>query len=98
MEMTMRTNLKVPFAEKDEARSLGARWDVARKTWYVENVDNIAQFMRWMPAHLKSAPAASAGIVATGKRFFRTGCNCLPWSPCPSCVAKVAAAGWGAPA
>lgn len=25
----MRTNLKVPFAEKDEAKKLGARWDAA---------------------------------------------------------------------
>ena len=45
----MRTNLKVPYEEKDDAKSFGARWDAARKTWYVENVENIAQFMRWMP-------------------------------------------------
>jgi len=48
----MRTNLNVPFHEKDQAKKLGARWDSAQKTWYVENVENIAKFMRWMPPHL----------------------------------------------
>jgi hypothetical protein len=27
--------LKVPFAEKDEAKALGARWNGERKSWYV---------------------------------------------------------------
>lgn len=53
----MRTNLKVPYAEKDAAKNLGARWDAARKVWYVENVENIAHFMKWMPEHLKRPSA-----------------------------------------
>lgn len=56
----MRTNLKVPYEEKDDAKKLGARWDAARKTWYVENVENIAQFMRWMPAYLAAPVRRSA--------------------------------------
>lgn len=60
VKTTMRTNLKVPYAEKDEARKLGARWDAARKTWYVENVENIAPLMRWMPKHL-TEPARRCG-------------------------------------
>ena len=28
----MRTNLKVPYAEKDEAKKRGARWDAALET------------------------------------------------------------------
>jgi hypothetical protein len=55
----MRTNLQVPFSEKDKARSMGARWDAARKTWYVENVEDISQFMRWMPARLTAAHVPS---------------------------------------
>lgn len=58
MMRIMRTNLKVPYAEKDKARSLGASWDAARKVWYIENVENVAPFMRWMPQHL-TAPARS---------------------------------------
>jgi len=50
----MRTNLNVPYEQKDIARRLGAQWDIARKTWYIEDVTDIKQFMRWMPAHLTS--------------------------------------------
>ena len=96
----MRTNLKVPYEEKDDAKKLGARWDAARKTWYVENVENIAKFMRWMPNE-----AASISIVRTfsapmkvGTRFFKIRCLCLPWAPCDACLDKVAEAGWGLPA
>ena len=46
----MRVNLKVPFAEKDEAKKLGARWDAARKIWYVENKPDMAPFARWAPS------------------------------------------------
>ena len=30
-----RTYLAVPFGEKDEAKALGARWDMAVKSWYI---------------------------------------------------------------
>lgn len=33
-----RIDLTVPFAEKDEAKRLGARWDGERKLWYVPDV------------------------------------------------------------
>ena len=39
--------LNVPFAEKDEAKRLGARWDPARKKWYVPNGVDAEQFSRW---------------------------------------------------
>ena len=39
----MRTDLKVPYAEKDQARKRGARWDAAKKVWFVENVERIAK-------------------------------------------------------
>ena len=44
----MRINLSVPFKEKDEARRLGAKWDLARKTWYVVDVEDVQPFIRWM--------------------------------------------------
>lgn len=93
----MRTNLTVPFAEKDAARTLGARWDAARKVWYVENVENLESFLRWIPGAAKQAASVPA-VTVRGARFFRTGCKCLPWAPCSSCVDKVASAGWGLPA
>ncbi len=54
----MKTHLNVPFAEKDHARKLGAQWDAARKTWFVENAENLEPFLKWMPEHLKR-PAGS---------------------------------------
>ena len=67
----MRLNLKVPFAEKDQAKKLGARWDPARKLWYVEGKDDLAPFARWSPsAHVAGAddpaPAAAGGTAAAG--------------------------------
>jgi len=43
-----RTILKVPYAEKDEAKGLGARWDPARKTWYVDSAKDLSLFERWL--------------------------------------------------
>lgn len=44
----MRINIQCPFAEKDDARLLGARWDAARKTWYIIDVEDLTPFMRWI--------------------------------------------------
>ena len=30
-----RTYLVVPYAERNEAKALGARWDAVKKAWYV---------------------------------------------------------------
>lgn len=45
----MRINLITPFAEKDAAKALGARWDSAKKTWYITNVTDLTPFSRWIP-------------------------------------------------
>lgn len=61
----MRHNLKVPFAEKDQAKKLGARWDAARKLWYVEAGLDLAPFSRWQPTpHDASATPASGSAPA----------------------------------
>lgn len=40
--------LNVPFAEKDEAKSLGARWDSKKKKWYAPLGTDLAPFSRWL--------------------------------------------------
>lgn len=45
----MRTDLKVPFSEKEEAKNLGARWDSIKKIWYVENTSYLPNFTKWLP-------------------------------------------------
>lgn len=41
-----KTYLNVPFSEKDEAKSLGARWDNAQRKWYAPNGES-ALVERW---------------------------------------------------
>ena len=45
----MRINLTTPFAEKDAVKALGARWDAAKKVWYVTDVADLSPFARWIP-------------------------------------------------
>lgn len=45
----MRINLVTPFADKDKAKALGARWDANRKVWYIVDVADLTPFMRWIP-------------------------------------------------
>ena len=44
----MTTFLTVPFAEKDQAKSLGARWNAERKKWYVPAGTDLAEFKKWL--------------------------------------------------
>ena len=64
----MRTNLEVPFEERELARKLGARWDDARKMWYVENVSNMIDFMPWMPDYLAGKTSRSVRKIAYSKK------------------------------
>ena len=39
--------LNVPYAEKDEAKSLGARWNPELKKWYVADKKDYHKFTKW---------------------------------------------------
>ena len=49
----MRIILIVPFSEHELAKSRGAKWDSAQKTWYVDSPSNIFDFVQWAPERLK---------------------------------------------
>lgn len=98
----MRLNLKVPFAEKDEAKKLGARWDVGRKVWYVEGKEDLAPFSRWLPTpHAASVVDVrpnkrvtaknedSSGEISVGSNYVEQPrlCDCPPWEVCDKCQA-----------
>ena len=53
--------LNVPYAEKDAAKALGAKWDAAKKKWYAPGAIDIAQFAKWTPesTNLESASLAT---------------------------------------
>jgi hypothetical protein len=94
----MRINLKVPFAQKDAAKELGARWDPVRKIWYVVDPECIEVFSDWMPEAAGAGDAAAApppvsdkktGVV-TGAAGFKVLCDCAtpPWEHCPHSQAR----------
>ena len=43
-----KTYLKVPFAEKDAVKQLGARWDPVIKMWYVPEGGKLENFAEWL--------------------------------------------------
>ena len=44
----MRIDLKVPFPDNDKAKALGARWDIARKTWFIVDPEDLMPFKKWL--------------------------------------------------
>ena len=66
----MRINLVTPFAEKDAAKALGARWDAVKKCWYIVDVDDLTPFMRWIPsldAAQDTGASAGKSLKVSGK-------------------------------
>lgn len=49
MVHTIRVDLVVPYVEKDDAKALGARWDVDRKVWYAPPGTDLSPLRRWLP-------------------------------------------------
>jgi len=46
-----RVLLSVPYADKDEAKALGARWDAVLRTWWIARTDLAEHpaICRWIP-------------------------------------------------
>ncbi|ECW8768961.1 DNA primase [Salmonella enterica] len=51
-----RIDINVPYAEKDEAKILGAKWDAANKTWYVPDGVSVDHFLKWLSDYNVIAP------------------------------------------
>lgn len=68
----MRINLVTPFAEKDAAKALGARWDSTKKLWYIVDVADLTPFLRWIP-NLEAATQESVGSDAQATRPAEAG-------------------------
>ena len=76
----MRINLVTPFAEKDQAKALGARWDSVRKNWYIVDIADLTPFARW----ITDQDTAVKAPVATKSNTVVPHCGCavLPWEDC----------------
>lgn len=56
-----RVDLKVPYAEKDEAKALGAKFDGDRKVWYVPDGVDPSSFTKWIESEKAQVASAKAG-------------------------------------
>ena len=94
--------LNVPYAEKDDARALGARWNPGRKRWYVPDGVAPEAFQKWMPeAGAAPAGAARAGRsdsaaakLAVGANYVELAHACNPFEPCAECAQALAGSRW----
>lgn len=56
-----RVDLKVPYAEKDEAKAQGAKFDGERKVWYVPDGVDASPFAKWIERKKTQVAGAKAG-------------------------------------
>jgi pantothenate kinase-related protein Tda10 len=75
MTATSNIALKVPFKEKDEAKSLGARWNPEGKHWYVPEGVDAAPFEKWMDG---DAPTTSVAASAKALQLNHATQSTLP--------------------
>lgn len=88
----MRINLVTSFAEKDQAKALGARWDAVRKLWYIVDVADLTPFMRWIPDLVTASQSASGAPVTravappgVASETSRSGTITKPLTPIAHC-------------
>jgi hypothetical protein len=62
------TDLNVPFHEKDDAKRLGARWDAARKTWFLPDFMETAPFAKWLPQQSNINLRSASYFIAQSMR------------------------------
>ncbi len=83
------TYLQVPFRDKDSAKALGARWDPARRQWYVPDGRELAPFAAWLPAGELGASAS----LALAPAVAATSATLLLAEPSPAYASPARAAG-----
>lgn len=45
----MKTYLVVPFEQKNRVKEMGAKFDMARKQWFVPDGVDLIPFLAWVP-------------------------------------------------
>lgn len=61
--MNERVYLTVAYAEKDQAKALGARWDALARRWFVPEGLAVESFHRWLPTSLPPKPSDSISFM-----------------------------------
>ena len=97
--------LTVPYAEKDEAKALGARWNPTKRRWYVPDGVAPAAFAKWAgpgddTSNDGAAPAKSGrvdsyqGKTIVGANYVALEHDCNPFEPCAQCTSALAGSAW----
>jgi len=66
-----RLYLDVPFAEKDAARSLGARWDPAKTLWWIPADQYREGITRWLPKTVGRTNPNLGDVIGYANRLLR---------------------------
>jgi hypothetical protein len=72
------TYLRVPFAEKSQAKALGARWDSRARSWYVPPGVSTERFGRWLRT---VSAAAESSDSATPYDEDQADGSSISWAP-----------------
>jgi len=59
----IKTYLDVPFNEKDDAKALGACWDVQARKWYIPEGFELVSFGKWLPRELLVEQPQSPAVI-----------------------------------
>lgn len=94
--------LTVPYAEKDEAKALGARWNPTKRRWYVPDGVATAAFEKWAgQGGATTDPAPGGGRVdsyqgktVVGANYLALEHSCNPFETCVQCAAALEGSAW----
>jgi len=64
--------LNVPYAEKDAAKALGAKWDAGKKKWYAPNDLDFLLFEKWNIKSASSTAKKNKSMSTTKKSLSGT--------------------------
>ncbi len=59
------TYLQTAYKDRERVKGLGARWDPARRQWYVPEGRDLAPFATWLPAEQQTALSPLASTAGT---------------------------------
>lgn len=65
--------LYVPYREKDEAKRLGAKWDLIKKRWFIPISIDTNPFIKWLPYKLFNLRAPYFYLAQTYRQCFKCG-------------------------
>ncbi len=72
--------LNVSYAEKNEAKALGARWNAGLRKWYVPGGTELAPFARWLPEGTVAAAQTPATLAENTGPYEVAGITGVPLS------------------